>query len=578
MDNQKRTYLWLALAGISFFLISRWVEFNTPKPDLSQQTQVVNQGTNQPNDIPDQQNNNAVPSLPNGNNGITEQSADVKSNPFIHVKTDVLDIQINDRGDIIHAGLITYPESLEKQDVPFSLLGNTATQYFVTQSGLIASKQSANQSSPNHTNAIFTATQDQFILKEGENELIVPLTWTDNAGLTVTKKYIFTRGKFEIGFKKIVDNQSAYPWMGVDYRQLAQSEPPKKNGMMMASSYTGAVYSSPNNTYKKEAFKDIGKLNSLGTNLNEQSKGGWFAMIQHYFIAAWVPGSQTDENIIYTNALKGGSGNYESYIMGMRSAAEVIIAPHTSYTFASTLYLGPKIQKNLASVAPKLELTVDYGWLWYISGFLFKLLVWFHNLIGNWGWSIMLVTLTVKAALYWFAAKGFTSMARMRKFTPELTRLKELYGDDKQKLNQEMMALYRKEKINPMSGCWPMLIQIPIFISLYWMLIESVELRQAPWALWIHDLSLMDPYYILPLIMGATMFIQQRLNPPPPDPMQAKIMMYMPIVFTFMFLWFPAGLVLYWIVNNTISIIQQWYITKRIEAASNKLTPVSLQK
>ncbi|GBU09605.1 membrane protein insertase [Gammaproteobacteria bacterium] len=570
MDNQKRTFLWIALGGISFFLITRWFEFNAPKIDPNAPELIAHQ-TNQavPHLNVPTLNNMNIPGNPNLENA--SNLAEPNKPQLVHVKTDVLDVYINTLGgDITQAGLITYPKELGDKNEPFSLLADNNMQHFVSQTGLVIEKNSVNQSVPNYLNAVFSAAKNEYILEDGADTLAIPLTWTDNQGLTTTKTYTFKRGQFGIDYTNHIDNQSNNTWIGYEYRQLSQTEPPSKTGMMMASSYTGAVFSLPSQgiNYEKETFKNIKSANVLDEDAKKKrnekymGKGGWISMIQHYFIAAWAP-DQDETHLIYTYSFNQQNLTY--YVIGVRSMP-LTIAAGTAHTFKNTLYLGPKIQENLKVIAPKLELTVDFGWLSFISNLLFILLVKFHGLIGNWGWSIMLVTLTVKACLYWFAAKGFTSMARMRKFSPELQRLKEQYGDDKQKLNQEMMALYRKEKINPMSGCWPMLIQIPVFISLYWMLMESVELRQAPWALWIYDLSVMDPYYVLPLIMGATMFIQQSLNPAPPDPMQAKIMKWMPVMFTFMFLWFPAGLVLYWIVNNTLSIIQQWFITKRIEA------------
>lgn len=570
MDNQKRTFLWIALGGISFFLITRWFEFNAPKIDPNAPELIAHQ-TNQavPHLNVPTLNNMNIPGSPNLEN--SSNLSESNKPQFVHVKTDVLDVYINTLGgDITQAGLITYPKELGDKNEPFSLLADNNMQHFVSQTGLIIAANSVNKSAPNHLDAIFSAAKNEYILEDGADTLAIPLTWTDNQGFTTTKTYTFKRGQFGIDYTNHIDNQSNNAWIGAEYRQLSQTEPPSKTGMMMASSYTGSVFALPSQgiNYEKETFKNIKTAKALDFEANSKrnekytGKGGWISMIQHYFIAAWAP-DQDETHLIYTDTFN--QQNLARYVIGVRSVP-LTIAAGTGHTFKNTLYLGPKIQENLKVIAPKLELTVDFGWLSFISNLLFILLVKFHGLIGNWGWSIMLVTLTVKACLYWFAAKGFTSMARMRKFSPELQRLKEQYGDDKQKLNQEMMALYRKEKINPMSGCWPMLIQIPVFISLYWMLMESVELRQAPWALWIYDLSVMDPYYVLPLIMGATMFIQQSLNPAPPDPMQAKIMKWMPVMFTFMFLWFPAGLVLYWIVNNTLSIIQQWFITKRIEA------------
>jgi YidC/Oxa1 family membrane protein insertase len=283
-------------------------------------------------------------------------------------------------------------------------------------------------------------------------------------------------------------------------------------------------------------------------------------MVQHYFLSAWIPEPGTE----YTYQSRKLNGNY---IAGFLSPT-FTVSPGQSETVSATFYAGPKDVDQLKLIAPDLDLTIDYGWLWWIASPLYMLLKWIHSLVGNWGLAIIGITIIVKAALFHLNAKAFRSMAKMRKFGPEMARLKELYGDDRQKMSQEMMKLYQKEKINPLGGCLPILVQMPIFIALYWVLMESVELRHAPFYGYIQDLSQMDPYFILPILMGITMFIQQMLNPTPPDPMQAKLMKMLPVIFTFFFLWFPAGLVLYWLVNNILSIAQQWVINKQIEAGN----------
>jgi YidC/Oxa1 family membrane protein insertase len=287
-----------------------------------------------------------------------------------------------------------------------------------------------------------------------------------------------------------------------------------------------------------------------------QQQGGWIAIVQHYFLAAWIPDAN-QQNQFST------STRDNSHLIRFISA-EQIVAPGASGTFSARFYAGPKDQNRLRQISSGLDLSVDYGWLWWIAQPLFLLLTKIHGVLGNWGWSIMVLTLMVKAAFFWLNAKAYTSMANMRRVQPKLVEIRERYADDKQKQSQEMMSLYKTEKINPLGGCLPVVVQMPVFLSLYWVLQESVELRHVPWILWIHDLSAMDPYYVLPLLMGATMFFQQKLNPPPPDPMQAKVMQWMPVMFTFFFLWFPAGLVLYYVVNNLLSIVQQYIITKRI--------------
>jgi YidC/Oxa1 family membrane protein insertase len=307
--------------------------------------------------------------------------------------------------------------------------------------------------------------------------------------------------------------------------------------------------------YLKIAFDDLQE-----DPLNTVVEGGWIAVVQHYFISAWVPPNPGQYR--YSTKVTSNGDNLIRY-----TGSELTLAAGERGQFSSQFYAGPKDQYRLKEIAPGLDLTVDYGWLWWIAQPLFWILTQIHKLVANWGWSIILLTVLVKAAFFHLSAASYRSMAKMRKVTPKMTQIREQYADDKQKQSQEMMALYQKEKVNPLGGCLPILIQMPVFIALYWVLMESVELRHAPWLGWIKDLSTMDPYYILPLIMGASMFFQQKLNPPPPDPTQAKIMQLMPVFFTFFFLWFPAGLVLYWVVNNLLSIAQQWVITRRIEAA-----------
>jgi len=360
-----------------------------------------------------------------------------------------------------------------------------------------------------------------------------------------------------------VDNKGASPWTGAFYAQIQRDGSPdpgvQKSGGFGLPTFLGMAYWDTDKHYNKLKFDEIAK-----EPLNKDIPGGWLAMIQHYFMSAWVP----DQNGTYHYNTREVNGNY---IIGYTSQA-VSVAPGQSHSFNAQFYAGPKIQKNLkAVIADKgLELAIDYGPLFFISKLLYWLLSFFHTHTGNWGVSIILLTFCVKLIFLYPSALSYRSMAKMRKVQPLLTRLKEQYGDDRQRMSQEMMNLYKKEKINPLGGCLPIVIQMPVFLALYWALLESVELRQAPFFGWIKDLSVMDPYFVLPLIMGGTMYIQQLLNPAPPDPMQAKIMRFMPIIFTAMFLFFPAGLVLYWVTNNSLSILQQYLITRSIEAGDKK--------
>jgi len=317
--------------------------------------------------------------------------------------------------------------------------------------------------------------------------------------------------------------------------------------------YLGMVISTPEDPYEKYDFEDLSEK-----RVNQSVTNGWLAFLQHYYLTAWVP--ERDQKAQFQTTRRG-----DLHVMGFVYPATTV-APGETAEVGATAYVGPKIIDRLEALAPNLDRTVDFGWLFFISLPLFYILEWFYGLVGNWGVAIILLTVLVKAVFFHLSATSYRSMAKMRAVAPQLTRLKELYGDDRQRMSQEMMALYKREKINPLGGCLPILVQMPVFISLYWVLFESVQLRHAPFMLWIQDLSQMDPYFILPILMGASMFIQMSLNPTPPDPMQAKIMKLMPLIFTVFFLWFPAGLVLYWLVNNILSISQQWYITRKIEA------------
>jgi YidC/Oxa1 family membrane protein insertase len=372
--------------------------------------------------------------------------------------------------------------------------------------------------------------------------------------------FTLKRGLYDLTVTYLIDNQSSQPWNGNLFAQLKRddSSDPSSSTATGTATYLGAAMWTASEPYKKVSMKDIDK-----GQVKETVQGGWVAWLQHYFVTAWIP-SHADSNTVTTR--KDSQGNY---IIGF-TGPSLTAAPGAKVETNATLYAGPKSQAVLKELSPGLELTVDYGILWFIAQPIFWLLQHIHALVGNWGWSIIFLTMLIKGLFFPLSAASYRSMARMRAVAPKLAILKEQHGDDRQKLSQSMMELYKKEKINPLGGCLPILVQMPVFLSLYWVLLESVEMRQAPWLLWITDLSIKDPFFILPIIMGATMFIQQRLNPTPPDPMQAKVMKLMPIIFTFFFLWFPAGLVLYWVVNNTLSITQQWYITRGIEAKAKK--------
>ena len=483
-----------------------------------------------------------------------EEPAAVRHNHEIQVVTDLLDVRIDTRGGEISAvSLRAYPIELDKPDEPFPLLVKEGRHYYVAQSGLLS-----RQNAPNHL-ADFEADKTEYRMQESSDNLRVPLRWQDN-GIKVTKTLVFNRNRHVIDVEYDIINQSSQPWQASQYRQIVRTPPAERSGMdVMMYTFNGAAYYSEEDKFEKIDLDDI-----EDDPLSRDVKGGWVGMVQHYFLSAWIP-NQDELNNFYTRTLKGNR-----YAIGMISP-EILVSPGQSGRFTSRFYVGPKEQQVLEELASGLDLSVDYSWLTIIAKPIFWLMTFIHdNIVENWGWSIILLTLAIKLALFKLSEYGYRSMANMRRVQPKLMSLKERFGDDKQRMQRGMMELYKKEKINPMSGCFPILLQIPVFIALYWVLLESVELRHAPFVLWIDDLSARDPYFVLPIIMGATMFFQQKLNPAPMDEMQQTIMKVLPIVFTIFFLFFPSGLVLYWVVNNVLSIAQQWFITRRIERGTAK--------
>jgi len=482
----------------------------------------------------------------------------------IRLISDVLDLTINTQGGVVQrADLSKYPINLEHPDQAVRLLNDAPGLVNLAQSGLRATSGAA----PDHY-AAFKAEGNEFRLADGQDKLVVPLTWEQD-GIKVTKTFTLMRGNYAVDVSQTVINNSAAPWVGSQYRQLQRGSIDK--GMALVYTYTGGVYAGTpaagdRLAYQKTPLEELPKK-----PVDASLKDGWVAMIQHYFLSAWVPSNKDDFNHFYSLTSAQGNG-LPLYTLGMMSPAQTV-APGSNHAFSSTLYLGPKIQDDLEKVASGLDLTVDYGMLHFIAKPIFWLLGLFYAWIGNWGWAIIFVTILIKLMFYPLSEASYRSMASMRKLQPKLASLKERYGEDKQKFSEEMMKLYRTEKINPLGGCLPMLVQIPVFIALYWVLVESVELRQAPWILWINDLTAKDPYFVLPIIMGISMWLQHKLNPQPMDEMQRKVFQILPPVFTVFFAFFPSGLVLYWVVNNILSIAQQWFINKRMGALDADLEP-----
>lgn len=553
MDN-TRLFLYGALAFLGLLIWEQWKADYGPEPEIAQPAatemhQSVAAGTaNDPSlagDIPQ------LADSPDPNAVVVENTnAVAATGKIIKVETDVVEALINTRGGVIQSlKLKQYPVDVDHPDDYLEIVHQQQDSIYLVQNGLRA----RNQPAPTHHD-IFSTAQDSYQLEEGHDELRVPFSWTKD-GVQVTKTYIFKRATYLIDVNHRVQNNTAQEWVGSQYRQLQRSRPLETSKFLYT--YTGAVVYNEEIKYDKVDFDDM-----EDASLNLQSSGGWAAMIEHYFLSAWVAAPQ-ENNLMYSIA---NTKRYPAtYTIGLRSDNQTV-ASGASTEFSSQLFVGPKLVNRLEQITPGLELTVDYGWLTFLSKPLYWLLSFFNGIVGNWGFAIILLTLLVKAVFFKLSETSYKSMAKMRKVAPRLKTLKERYGDDRQKMNQAMMELYKEEKVNPMGGCLPIAVQIPVFIALYWALLESVELRQAPFILWINDLSVMDPYFVLPVIMGVSMLLQQKLNPAPPDPIQAKVMMVLPLVFTVFFAFFPSGLVLYWVVNNVLSITQQYIITRRIEA------------
>lgn len=556
----RRGIIFFGLAVVSYMLVLAWNEdygqvnqtapSNTQTYDSQQASSISPLDSNIPSEddfaTPEQSAATSVDSP------ALDKTQASKSTDLISVKTDVLELMIDPvGGNIISANLPQYKVALGSEQA-LALLERNNQRYYVVESGLFG--RDGPDSSKNGPKPVYTPDQSSYTLQDGQDELVVNLEYLLENGVSITKQYIFKRDAYEITNRYVIDNQSNEAWEANFSGKIVRdrsSDPSSQNSMGMQS-YLGMVLSSSEEPYEKIDFDDM-----LESPVRRTIQGGWMAFIQHYFLSAWIPDSSIQQT--YQTRVKNGV-----YLMGFISPSTRVEVQSTS-TIEARLYIGPKIIERLETIAPKLDLTVDYGWLFFIAYPLFLLLDFFFGIVQNWGVAIILVTVVVKALFFKLSAASYRSMANMRRVAPKLQSLKEQYGEDRQKMSQAMMELYRKEKINPLGGCLPILVQMPVFIALYWVLLESVQLRHAPFFFWIHDLSIKDPFFILPILMGASMFVQMQLNPSPPDPMQAKVMKIMPVMMTVFFLWFPAGLVLYWLVNNLLSIAQQWYITRQIE-------------
>lgn len=509
-------------------------------------------------------------STPSGNqayisDGTPTVNPVAQQHDLILVKTDLYQLWINPKGgDIVRLELLSHHKSKQGEQ-PLVMLEQEKERLYIAQSGLLGLNgfNQAEQPLYEVEKTSYDATDFQ---TEGEQQrLTVKLVHKTVEGVEVVKSFHFEQGQYPIRVSHKVNNLSSQTWQTQMFAQLKRdnsADPGTDDqGIFTLGTYLGGAWGTPSEHYNKLKF-----ANFSDEKLSVEAEGGWVAIVQHYFVSAWVPGSlhlTQDNGQVYKARLESSKSN-DLNVIGF-SSPTITVPAGTSMTVDATLYSGPKIQSELKSLAVGLNQTVDYGWLWPIAQLLFIGLEFFHKMVGNWGWSIILLTILVKLILWPLSAKSYRSMAKMRVIAPEMQRMKDEFGEDRMRFSQEMMALYKREQVNPLSGCLPLLLQMPIFLALYWVLMESVELRHAPWLGWIQDLSAMDPWFILPLLMGVTMWVQQRLNPQPTDPMQAKVFAMMPIIFTVFLLFFPAGLVLYWIINNLITILQQGLINKAVE-------------
>ena len=533
MDSQRNILL-IALALVSFLLFQQWQVEKNPQA---------------PQQVDQEQNNGTLPA-PSIANELDPTPGQGQSAKLITVTTDVLTLSIDTfGGDVVSAQLNQYAKE-EDSEERFVLLKNDVDHTYIAQSGLVG-PQGIDLSSSSRPS--YSTTADSFTLVDGQDEIRVPLSYSAN-GIDYVKTFVLKRGHYDIDVTYDIDNQSGNNATVGMYAHLRQNVM-DDGGSLTMPTYRGGAYSSQDTRYKKYSFDDMQDRN-LSINLTDGQ--GYAAMLQHYFASAWVPREAPGSNL-YTRVI-GNLGD-----IGVRMPNKTV-ASGDNVQLEATLWIGPKLQKEMAAVAPSLDLVVDYGWLWFIAKPLHWLLSMIQSVVVNWGLSIMILTFVVRGAMYPLTKAQYTSMAKMRMLQPKLAAMRERIGDDRQRMSQEMMELYKKEKVNPLGGCLPIFLQMPIFIALYWSLMESVELRHSPFFLWITDLSAQDPYYILPILMGASMFMIQKMSPTTvTDPMQQKIMTFMPIMFTGFFLFFPSGLVLYWLVSNVVTLIQQTIIYKNLE-------------
>ncbi len=551
MDWQKN----LLIAGILatlLLLVIRWHEYqeNLPAPvaSSSQSSSSIATDSNVP------VASGEIPAASSTQVSEADKAKQAAQN-LITVKTDSLHVVINPLGgDIVEVALPRHYAKLDTPDQPYILLDNRDNHTYVAQSGLIG----ANGTDTAQGRPLFSSEQQQYELTTGD-KLQVDLV-LQQGDVKIIKRFTFSRGEYLINVEYLIDNQSSNAWSAQLYGQIKRdSQNFVRVSALEMNPFLGAAITTNEENYKKLTFADIAE-----SEFKTSRTGGWVAMVQHYFISAWIP-DPTSDNTYSLRRL----GSNDLYLLGF-TGKTLEVAPGSQGTINANFYAGPKDTERLEEISPHLDLTVDYGWLWWLSKPLFWVMKSIHDVVGNWGLAIIGLIVIIKALFFKLSATSYKSMAKMRKLAPKMAEMKERYGEDRQKFSQEMMKLYKTEQVNPFGGCLPLLIQMPVFLAFYYVLMESVELRHAPFFGWINDLSVRDPLFVLPIIYGITMWFMQKLNPQPTDPMQARIMQMLPIVFTIMFLWFPAGMVLYWVTNNILSIAQQYVITRQIERADTK--------
>lgn len=543
MESQ-RTFLLIGLMLVSFLLFQEWDnDYNKPKADPSATTQTLQANSPESDDY-----------IPSSSDSGLPASATLAKRSVIEITTDVFKVKIDTKGgDIVETDLLQYEET-KGSETPYMLLGqlDSGKQYF-SQSGLIGLNGPDASANGRPT---YSTEQKSYTLTG--DELRVPLQFTDSNGVSFTKTYVFKKGQYDVGLEYKINNTTSAPLQVQLYTQIKRTV--QEKGSMVDQNYLGAAYGTDEEPYEKYSFSDM-----ADKNLNKNTQGGYVAFIQHYFVSAWVP-MQDQTNTIYSLITKSNTA-----IIGAKDPA-VNIQAGSEQTLTATYYMGPKESDILEAIHPDLDLTVDYGWLWFISQPLFVLLKWLHSILGNWGVAIIAITIIVKSLMYPLTKAQYTSMAKMRALQPKMAALKEKFGDDRQKFGQATMEMYKKEKVNPMGGCFPILLQMPIFLALFYVFLESTELRHAEFIFWLTDLSAQDPHYVLPILFGASMFVTQKLQPMTvTDPMQQKMMTFMPVIFSVFFLWFPSGLVLYWLVSNLISIVQMLIIYRGMEKKGIKV-------